>query len=204
MIITIGRQLGSGGREIGRKLAETMQIAYYDKELLEITATQSGLSRKFFEQTDECKNKGLPAGILGLRFPFWGDNMVGSGGLTNETLFQIQSDVIRTLADKQSAVFIGRCADYILRDRNDCLHIFICANDEDRIRRIMDYNEDKPVTVEKAHEIMKQADKRRASYYNYYSNKTWGVASSYHICLNSSILGIDGAVSLLQEMAMKK
>ena len=200
MIITIGRQLGSGGREIGRRLAEALQFAFYDKELLEITANQSGLSRKLFEQTDERKYQDLPSGLFGMRFPFWGDNLVGYGGLNNETLFQIQSDVIRNLAEQQSCVFIGRCADYILRDRNDCLCVFICANDDDRIRRIMEYKTDKPVTAEKALEIMRQADKRRAAYYNYYTNKTWGVASSYHICINSSVMGIDGAVSLLREI----
>lgn len=200
MIITIGRQLGSGGREIGRRLAETRQFAFYDKELLEITANQSGLSRKLFEQTDERKYQDLPAGLFGMRFPFWGDNMVGYSGLNNEALFQIQSDVIRSLAGQQSCVFIGRCADYILRDRNDCLNVFICANDDDRVRRIMEYKAEQSVTAEKAHEIMRQADKRRAAYYNYYTNKTWGLASSYHVCLNSSVLGIDGAVSLLREI----
>ena len=203
MIITIGRQLGSGGREIGKKLADAMRFAFYDKELLEITANESGISLKLFEQTDEQPNKGLPAGLFGMRFPFWTDSMVGTGGLTHETLFQIQSDVIRNLAAKQSCVFIGRCADYILRDRTDCLNVFICADDDDRMRRIIAYSGDNPVNTDKAREIMSQIDKRRASYYNYYSNKTWGVASSYHICLNSSVLGIDGAVDLLKEIVEK-
>ena len=203
MIITIGRQLGSGGREIGKKLADAMRIAFYDKELLEITANESGLSLKLFEQTDEHPNKGLPSCLFGMHFPFWSDSTVGIGGLTHETLFQIQSDVIRNLAAKQSCVFIGRCADYILRDRDDCLNVFICANDDDRIRRIIAYSEDKTIPTDKARELMSQIDKRRASYYNYYTNKTWGVASSYHICLNSSVLGIDGAVDLLKEIAEK-
>ena len=197
MIITIGRQLGSGGREIGKKLSETMGIAYFDKELLDVTAKESGLSRNLFEQSDERTSRVIPSDLLGMRFPFWGEGMAGYGGLSNESLFQIQSDVIRDLADKQSCVFIGRCADYILRDRKDCLSVFICANDEDRVKRIISSGRDKTISVEKARDIMMQADKRRAAYYNYYSNKTWGIASSYHICLNSSVLGVDGAVSII-------
>jgi cytidylate kinase len=138
-----------------------------------------------------------------MRFPLWSDPVVNYGGLSNEMLFQIKSDVIRGLADKQSCIFIGRCADYILRDRNDCLNVFICANDEDRIRRIIDYDKEKHLSVEKARELMVQGDKQRASYYNYYSNKTWGLASSYHICTNSSVLGVDGAVSMLAGMSEK-
>ena len=203
MIITIGRQLGSGGREIGKKLAEAMNIAYYDKELLDITAKESGLNRNLFEQTDERTTRVISADILSMRFPFWGDAMVGSGGLSNEALFQIQSDVIRSLADQHSCVFIGRCADYILRDRKDCVSVFICADDADRIERIIRSGKDKAVSEEQACDIMMQVDKRRAAYYHYYSSKTWGMASSYHVCLNSSVLGVDGAVDFLRKAAEK-
>lgn len=199
MIITIGRQLGSGGREIGKKLAEAMNITFYDKELLEITAKESGLSQKLFEEADERAQKTFPAGFFGMRFPFLNDVVTGYGGLSNEMLFQIQSDVIRDLADKQSCVFIGRCADYILRERKDCLRVFVSANDEDRVRRIISYGGDQNISVEKARDLMEQIDKKRATYYNYYSNKTWGAASSYDICLNSSTFGVDGIVSLLKE-----
>jgi hypothetical protein len=138
MIITIGRQLGSGGREIGKKLAEVLGIAYYDKEIIELTAKESGLSQRLFEEADERTQKGVPAGIFGMRFPFLGDGTIASGGLSNEMLFKIQSDVMRNLADRQPCVFIGRCADYILRERTDCLSVFVSANDEDRIKRIID------------------------------------------------------------------
>ena len=205
MIITIGRQLGSGGREIGKKLAETMNIAYYDKEILDLTAKESGFNQELFDRMDERVQKGFLAGLRSMHFPVWGDNnhMTGYGGLSNEMLFQLQSDVIRETADKQSCVFIGRCADYILRDRKDCLNVFICANEENRIKRIIDNSEQKTVSEEKARDLMAQVDKRRATYYSYYTNKTWGVASSYHICLNSSVTGINGAVSLIREIAEK-
>ncbi|HCC52779.1 MAG TPA: cytidylate kinase [Porphyromonadaceae bacterium] len=203
MIITIGRQLGSGGRDIGKKLSEAMGLAYYDKEIIDITARESGLSKKLFEEADEQARKGFSAGILGMRFPFLNEGAVGFGGLSNEMLFQIQSDVIRDLASKQSCVFIGRCADYILRDRTDCFSVFICANDEDRIKRILSYSGDKNLSVEKARDLMERVDKKRAVFYNYYSNKMWGNASSYHVCINSSVFGVDGTVSLLKEMAGK-
>lgn len=203
MIITIGRQLGSGGREIGKKLSETLNAAYYDKEILEITARESGLSQKLFEEADERAQKGFPAGFFGMRFPFLNDVVTGYGGLTNEMLFQIQSDVIRDLADKQSCVFIGRCADYILRDRKDLLRVFITANDEDRVRRIIRYAEGQDVSVEKARDLMTHIDKKRATYYNYYSNKTWGAASSYDICLNSSVFSVDEIVMLLKKRLEK-
>ncbi len=203
MIITIGRQLGSGGRDIGKKLSEAMGLAYYDKEIIDITARESGLSKKLFEEADEQARKGFSAGILGMRFPFLNEGAVGFGGLSNEMLFQIQSDVIRDLASKQSCVFIGRCADYILRDRTDCFSVFICANDEDRIKRILSYSGDKNLSVEKARDLMERVDKKRAAFYNYYSNKMWGNASSYHVCINSSVFGVDGTVSLLKEMAGK-
>lgn len=202
MIITIGRQLGSGGRDIGKKLSEVMGLEYYDKEILDITARESGLNKKLFEEADEQARKGFSAGILGMRFPFLSEGMVGYGGLSNEMLFQIQSDVIRDLAEKQSCVFIGRCADYILRDRTDCFSVFICANDEDRVKRIIGYG-DKDISVEKARDLMERVDKKRAAFYNYYSNKTWGDASSYHVCINSSVFGVDETVSLLKEMAGK-
>ncbi|MDR2679645.1 MAG: cytidylate kinase-like family protein [Tannerella sp.] len=206
MIITIGRQLGSGGRDIGRKLSEAMGIAYYDRELIEITAKESGLNRKLFEEADERARTGFSTGILGMRVPFLSEGGIACGGLSNEMLFLIQSDVIRDLADKQPCVFIGRCADYILRDRKDCFSVFICANEEDRIRRIISYGGDrgmKCISAEKARDLMARGDKRRATFYNYYSNKTWGEASSYHACINSSVFGIDGTVSLLEEMCRR-
>jgi cytidylate kinase len=210
MIITIGRQLGSGGRVIGQKLAEAMQMDCYDREILEITAAQSGLSRKLFEEADEQARKGFAAGIFGsaIRFPGFGDGnfgegTVGYGGLSNELLFRIQSNVIRDLAERRDCVFIGRCADYILRDRTDCFSIFVCADDDDRLRRILD-DAACAISAEKARERMERIDRKRAAYYNYYSNRTWGSAATYHVCINSSVFGIDGAVGLLKEMIEKK
>jgi cytidylate kinase len=203
MIITIGRQLGSGGRDIGRRLSEAMAMDYYDREIIEITAKESGLNRRFFEQADEQARTGFSAGIIGMRVPFLSESGIVGGGLSNEMLFQIQSEVIRRLADRRPCVFIGRCADYILRDRRDCFNVFICADDEDRLRRIISYG-DAGMPVEKARDVMARGDRKRAAYYNYYSNRTWGEAASYHACLNSSVFGVEGTVSLLKEMVEKR
>ena len=200
MIITIGRQLCSGGRDIGKKLSEKLGIAYYDRELIAIAAKESGLSEKLFEEADERTHKGIAPGLLGTRFPFLGENMLAYRVLSDDTFFKIQSDVIRNLAEKNSCIFIGRCADYILRDRKDLLRIFLSANENDRISRIMELEK---VSVEKARNILEHADKKRSTYYNYYTNKTWGSSAGYDLCLNTSLFGIDGTVTLIEEIAEK-
>ena len=171
MIITIGRQLGSGGRDIGRILSETMNMAFYDRELIEIAARESGLSKRLFEEADERARTGFAAGISGMRLHGLNEGGIAYGGLSNEMLFQIQSEVIRNLAGRQSCVFIGRCADYILRDRNDCLSVFICANEADRLRRIVRYSNERGVknlSIERARDLMERGDRKRAAFYNYY------------------------------------
>ena len=207
LIITIGRQLGSGGRHIGKQLAEQLNLSFYDKELINIASQESGLSKELFEQADEKKQNNLFGTWFGLRSSLMvGDYQINSS-LCNESLFQIQSDVIRRLAEQQSCVFVGRCADYILRDNPRCINIFISADLDDRIRRVSEmirisqeranessekqqtYQGEQHVYSEKAKELIRQTDKKRAEYYNYYTNKEWGAAKSYHLCINSSLLG---------------
>jgi len=199
-IITIGRQLGSGGRLIGEKLATRLGISFYDKELILIASQESGLGKEFFEQVDEKTSYSLIGGIFGAIGPL-GDGNYSSNYLSGETLFKIQSDVIRELAAKQSAVFVGRCADYILKDYPRCLNVFISANIEDRIKRIAEIQQ---VPEKKARDIVEKTDKKRAGYYNYYSNKVWGAAASYHLCVNSSVLGIDNTVSLIHQFVKQR
>lgn len=198
--LTIGRQLGSGGREIGEQLASRLGIAFYDKELIQIASQESGLGKQFFEQADEKKSHSL----FGGQFPIlgsWTDEYYSTNYLSNETLFQIQSDVIRKLAEKQSAVFVGRCADYILKDNQHCLNIFISANIHDRVNRIAQLQQ---ISEKKALDMIEKTDKKRASYYNYYSNKIWGSASSYDLCVNSSFWGIDQTVSFIHQLVKQK
>ncbi len=193
-VINIGRQLGSGGRIIGEKLAQHFQIAYYDKELIQIAAKESGLGKDFFERADEKNRFGLFGNFLGLFSNTLNEGYLNNSCLHNDSLFQIQSDVIRKLAKEQSCIFVGRCADYILREHPYCINLFISAQLEDRINQVSQHEQ---ICFEKARKIIEHADKQRAAYYNYYSNKIWGMAASYHLCVNSSILGIDETTNLI-------
>lgn len=198
--ITIGRQLGSGGREIGKKIAEELGIAFYDKELLQIASRESGLGKEFFEQMDEKKSHSIFGGLLNLQNTF-SDEFYTNYYLSNETLFKIQSDVIRNLAERESCLFLGRCADYVLKDSPRCLNIFISADPEERIRRTAALRQ---VSETKAREIIIKTDKKRAEYYRFYSNKTWGAAESYHLCINSSVLGIEETAAFLLRFIRQK
>ncbi|MDR1371250.1 MAG: cytidylate kinase-like family protein [Dysgonamonadaceae bacterium] len=186
-VINIGRQLGSGGRIIGKKLAESLGISFYDKELIGITAKESGLGKEFFEKADEKTKFGFFGTLLGLVSGVGGEGYTDNY-LQNETLFKIQSDVIRELAEKNSCVFVGRCADYILRNHPRCVNIFVCADPGDRIERIVEYEK---ISPDKARSMVERVDKQRTNYYNYYTGKEWGVAASYHLCINTSLLGIE-------------
>lgn len=195
IILAIGRQFGSGGREIGQKLAKEFGIAYYDKELITEAARESGLCEDIFERADERANRSLSYAFTMGYSSFIGMFTPYNDILSNDTLFKIQSDTIRNIAEKGSCVLVGRCADYILRDDPACLSVFISNTVEIRIQKII---ERMGVTVEQAKELMTKNDKSRAAYYNYYTNKTWGMASSYNLCVDASILGIDGTVAFIK------
>ena len=194
-IINIGRQLGSGGRQIGRILSKQLDMAFYDKELIALASQQSGLAKEVFEKADEKKRFTLTGGLLGLKSPVLDENFSNSY-LWNEKLFQIQSEVIQNLAREKSCIFVGRCADYILRDHPHALNVFISAEEDDRIKRVMDYYE---LTEKKALELIGKTDKKLAGCYNYYSNKQWGAAESYHLCINSSALGIEATANFIED-----
>jgi len=198
--ITVGRQFGSGGYDIGHKLAELLGITFYDKELLVLAAKESGLNKAFFEKADERSTSGLSyAFSAGL--PYMGMFTPYSDVLSNDGLFKLQSDTIRKLAGKQSCVLVGRCADYILRDESNCLSVFIHSPLEIRVSRIMKkYN----LAREQAEELILKTDKQRAAYYNYYTNKKWGSALSYHLTIDASILGIEDTALYIRDFILKK
>ena len=201
-MINIGRQLGSGGKEIGEKLAARLGIDFYDKELIKLASEESGLCKEFFERADEKASQGIIGGLFGMRFPFISEGAITSNNcLSNDALFKVQSDVIRRLAAEKSCVFVGRCADYILREHPRCVNVFISASKEVRLARICQLYR---VDEEKAEEMMEKADKRRSEYYNYYSYKTWGAAATYHLCIDSSVLGVDETVRFIEEFVVKK
>ena len=192
-IINIGRQLGSGGRSIADILAHHYNITAYDRKLIELAAKESGLSQEFFENADEKKSHGFFHSIFSNRVAA---NALGSNDsyLSNDALFKVQSDIIRDLAERESCIFIGRCADYILREHPHCINLFFTANLEDRVARMAS---EKNITLSQAEELIEKTDRRRANYYNYYSGKTWGAAESYDLCINTSHLGFEGTAEML-------
>lgn len=198
-VISIGRQLGSGGHEIGKKLAEAYGIRFLDNELLVLAAKESGFDADLFKQNDEKKgffNTLFNRIQTGVSFGGYYSNQ-----LSEEALFKIQSDAIRAVAEDESCVIVGRCADYILRDTDKCISIFITANHDERIKRICSRQN---VDADKAEKMMERGDSERASYYNYYSTRTWGAADTYDICINSSIMGIDGTAQFLKSFIDRK
>ncbi len=200
--VNIGRQLGSGGREIGEKLARHLGIGFYDKELINLASKESGLCPEFFEKADEKASQGMSGCIFGMRFPFFSGGVLPSMNcLSNDALFKVQSDVIRRLASEKSCLFVGRCADYILRDNPRCVNVFVSASREDRIMRLCRLH---GISEGDAGEMIDRADRKRAEYYNYYSNKTWGMASTYHLCINSSVLGIEKTTDFIEEFVRRQ
>ena len=194
-IITIGRQLGSGGRSIANLLAEHYGITAYDRKVIEMAAQESGLSAEFFENADEKKWHGFFHAIFSNRAAA---NALGSSEnyLSNDALFKMQSDTIRELAERESCIFVGRCADYILREHPCHINLFFTADLADRVSRIA---QEKNITEAQAAELIEKTDRRRADYYNYYSGKTWGAAESYDLCINTSHLGFERTTELLKE-----
>lgn len=199
-VINIGRQLGSGGHEVGLLLAAALNIDFYDKELIEMASEKSGLAKGLFEKMDEKTGRSMIHGIFSMHSGVNNEVYVGNY-LCNETLFKIQSDVIRELAEKKSCLFVGRCADYILRDNERVINVFIAADPSDRVKRVM---QKQGLTAEKAEELIEKTDKKRSGYYNFYSNKVWGAAESYHLCINTSALGIEGTVNLVRHFVEEK
>lgn len=198
-IINIGRSLGSGGRAIGHILAKEFDIAYYDREILNLAAKESGFCPEVFERSDE-KNRFLRT--LGNIIPFFGgDSTYYNNELSNENLFRLQSEAIRKAAADHSCIFIGRCADYVLRDFPRCVNVFITADMADRISSVVKRN---GCTENEARSIIERGDKERADFYNFYSSGTWGAASTYHLCINSSVLGIDRTAEYIKQFIIDK
>lgn len=201
-VINIGRQLGSGGKEIGEKLAKRMNISFYDKELINLASKESGLCKEFFEKADEKPSQSIIGGFFGNRFSLFTENtMPYANYLSNDALFKIQSDVIRKLAGEKSCLFVGRCADYILRDHPRAVNVFISSGMDERMKRLTVNHQ---MTEEEARDLIHRTDKKRSEYYNYYSYKTWGAAATYHLCIDSSILGIEDTILFVEEFAKRK
>lgn len=201
VIITIARQYGSGGREIGKRLAEELKIPFYDKEIIKLAAEESGISHELFENADEKPTDSFLYALAMGAYTF-GNGMVASNELSlNDQLFVIQTKIIRKIAAESSCVIVGRCADYLLKEDNDVMSIFVHAQLLDRIKRVSTIQN---LPENKAKDLILKTDKKRASYCNYYSSLKWGVASNYDICLNSASVGIDTSVEILKSLALLK
>lgn len=199
-IITIGRQTGSGGREIGQKVAKELGIPYYEKELLERAAEKSGLSKEFFEAHDEKRVSSFLYSLV-MDSPTPGFTNTMSGMPINHKSFLAQFNTIKEIAAEGPCVIIGRCADYALEENPHLLSIFIHANYDFRIKRIM---EEANLSETKARELINKTDKSRSQYYNYYTGRKWGVAANYNVSLDSSRFGIDETVAFICSMARIK
>ena len=199
IIINIGRQLGSGGHDIGRMLALDFQAKYYDRELLNLAAKESGLSEKIFEQNDE--KKGFFRGLLNLGSPHVSSGSVYKSGVSQESLFQFQSEAIKKAANEGSCVFVGRCADYVLRNLPNTVSVFVTASMDYRVHQIMNKRH---LDEDAARKFIEQGESERATYYNYYTGKKWGAAESYDLCIDSSVLGLVETEKMIALFIRKK
>lgn len=201
-IYTIGREFGSGGKDVGVALAKRLGVKCYDKELLAEAAKESGFCAEIFENHDEKPTNSFLYSLVMDTYSFGGYSSAPFLDMPlNHKVFLAQFDTIKKIAEKEPCVIVGRCADYALADDPNLLAVFMNAPLKARIRRIAEKYD---LTDAKAKDLIQKTDKKRASYYNYYSNKKWGDAASYHYCLDSSYLGVQGTVDLLKFLVDKK
>ena len=195
-IITIGRQFGSGGREIGVKVAEHFGIKCYDKELLSRAAKESGFCEEMIQNHDERPTNSFLYNLVMDTYSFGYNASSFVDMPISHKVFLAQFDTIKKIAEEGPCVIVGRCADYALTDFDNVINLFIYGNEECKIKRIKERFDDVK-TDDQARDMMNKKDKQRQSYYNYYSSKKWGRADSYDLCINSSVLGIEGTVKFI-------
>ena len=193
-IVTISREFGSGGREIGKRLADKLNVPFYDKELLEMASKESGIARELFVKNDESYTNSFLYSLVMGTYPVSPDGRLNPELPLNHKIFLAQFETIKKLAEKGPCVIVGRCADYVLKEEPNVIEFFISGNMYDKKKRILErYDIEKP----KVEEFIRKTDKRRASYYNYYTDMKWGDARNFDLCINSSKSGIEGAVDLM-------
>ena len=195
VLINIGRQFGAGGKGVAELLGERLGIPVYDNELLQKAAEESGFSPAFFKKSDERRRLFRIGGLFGLNRA----SSYAPSGIDETELFKYQSQAIRDIAEQGSAIFLGRASDYVLRDMQ-CLDVFICAPLEDRVRRIVERT---GMSSEEAEKYIQKKEKARRAYYNFFTLGDWGVASNYDLCLDSSLVGLDGCVDLIIDFGKK-
>lgn len=203
LIITIGRQFGSGGRDVGEKVAEYFNIPFYDKELVELAAQKSNISKEALKEVDEHATNSflysLASGnysMRGINAPIYYEMPI------NDKLFIAQADVIKEVAKKGSCVIVGRCADYVLENENeDVLSVFVYGSVDYRAKRVMSALD---ITQAKAKDKVLKTDKQRRTYYDYYTSKNWGVMSNYDLCIDAEKFGIEETANMIINAARRK
>lgn len=203
-VITIGRQFGSGGHEVGLRLAKRLGYPFYDKELIKLTSENSRFAEGYLAKMDEQRPSSLNVGPSGMMSGA-GVSSSAVGAVNqfyhlspNDQIFLATSKVMHSLAAEGPCVIVGRCADYILRDL-DPVNFFISAKLEDRIARKLALDDHKDMDAKSMEKLIKQTDKNRSKYYEYYSHKVWGDARNYHLCIDTSVVGVDGAVEIIMK-----
>lgn len=195
--VTIARQYGSGGREIGNRVADILGVKVYDRELITMAASKSGLPADSLDHVDEKATNSLLY-TLAMGSSLFGSSATGFNMPVNDKLFIVQSEIIGNIADSESCVIVGRCGDYVLRDHPGTLSVFVYAPSEERIKRIMERHS---VGHEEAKELMNKTDRRRINYYNFYTGRKWGKFDHYDLMINSHLLGIEGSAQIIADMA---
>ena len=197
IIVTIARQCGSGGREIGELLSKRLGMVYHDKSLINLAAEKSGMNPEILKNADERATPSflysIAVGAIGM-VPF-------SHGMPydtpiNDKLFVLQSEIIEDEAKKYPCVFVGRCADFVLREHKKLVRVFVYASPEKRMERVAEANK---VELGEAKSLMTKIDKKRASYYNYYTSQKWGRSENYDLMIDTTKIGVEGAVRLIEE-----
>ncbi len=201
--VTISRQFGSCGRAVGKEVAKKLGIPFYDRELISLAAKESGISEKIFRNMDEKPTNSLlyslavGAYALDNQYMPWSDAAMP----LCDQVYLAQTDLIKKLADEGPCVFIGRCSDYVLKDRANTFSIFITDTEQNRVAQIMkDYN----ITEQKARDMITKTDKKRANYYSFHTNRTWSKGDNYDLCIRTSDLGIEGTAEMIIAFVEKK
>lgn len=196
-VITISRQYGSGGRFVGKKLAEKLGIPFYDNELISMAAKESGFAESLFENAEKNTTYSLLYSLS-----MFGTNSAGLYGLPlSDKVFLIQSDIIKKVAAEGPCVIVGRCADYVLKERDDVIRFFLYSDIDSRIKRAQTYY---GLDEKKAREAIEKTDKKRAAFYNYYTGESWGDIKNYHMSIDTDSVGIDKSVDILASYVRAK
>lgn len=200
-VVAIGRQLGAGGKAVAERVAAALGVSVYDRRLIELAAEAQGFDASRVRAVDEVAAQGMSSKLLrAIASPFAGFRNPYDNPLSHESLFGVQADVIREIAARESAVFVGRCSDYILREHPRHVSVFVLADIADRVRAV---SERLGVSEDAAREVVVRNDRQRAAHHDLYAETTWGVASSYDLCVNVSRVGIEGAAQIVEEFVRK-